>query len=122
MKTFPSEDAGEEDLQTDADEDDAAQDGRLAGQLGAELFADVQTGHAEDEGDCGDDDRCRQRIVQSYSEMVKPTERASMLVATPCTKRAPALSSMASSVSSPRMPSTSILPPMYASRMRAIHG
>ena len=55
------EDAGEEDLQTDADEDDAAQNGCLAGQLGAELFADVQTGHAEDEGDCGDDDRCRQR-------------------------------------------------------------
>ena len=61
-------------------------------------------------------------IVQSYSEMVKPTERASMLVATPCTKRAPALSSMASSVSSPLMPSNSILPPMYASRMRAIQG
>ena len=61
MKTFPSKDAGEEDLQTDADEDDAAQNGCLAGQLGAELFADVQTGHAEDEGDCGDDDRCRQR-------------------------------------------------------------
>ena len=60
MKTFPSENAGEEDLQTDADEDDAAQNGCLAGQLGAELFADVQTGHAEDEGDCGDNDRCRQ--------------------------------------------------------------
>ena len=51
-------------------------------------------------------------IRQPYSEMVKPTERASMLVATPCMSSAPALSSAASSVSSPRMPSTSILPPM----------
>ena len=51
-------------------------------------------------------------IIQPYSEMVKPTESASMLVATPCMNRAPALSSVASSASSPLMPSTSILPPM----------
>ena len=51
-------------------------------------------------------------ISQPYSAMVKPTERASMLVATPCIKRAPALSAAASSVSSPRMPSISILPPI----------
>ena len=37
---------------------------------------------------------------------------ASMLVATPCMKSAPALSSAASSASSPLMPSMSILPPM----------
>ena len=49
---------------------------------------------------------------QPYSEMVKPTDRASMLVATPCMKSAPALSSAASSVSSPLMPSRSILPPI----------
>ena len=51
-------------------------------------------------------------ISQPYSAMVKPTERASMLVATPYMKRAPALSAAASSVSSPRMPSISILPPI----------
>ena len=61
-------------------------------------------------------------ISQPYSEMVKPTESASMLVATPCMNRAPALSSVASSASSPLMPSTSILPPMYPSRISAIHG
>ena len=51
-------------------------------------------------------------INQPYSEMVKPTERASMLVAMPCMNSAPALSCAASSASSPRMPSSSILPPM----------
>ena len=61
-------------------------------------------------------------ISQPYSEMVKPTDSASMLVATPCTKSAPALSSAASSASSPLMPSSSILPPMYPSRSNAIHG
>ena len=42
---------GDEDLQTDADEDDTAQNTCLAGKLCAERFADAQTRHAEDEGD-----------------------------------------------------------------------
>ena len=37
---FSAHDAGDEDLQTDADEDDAAEDGGFAGEFGAELFAD----------------------------------------------------------------------------------
>ena len=48
-------------LQTDADENDAAQDGCLAGELGAELLADVQARHAEEEGDHRNDDGCYQR-------------------------------------------------------------
>ena len=51
-------------------------------------------------------------ISQPYSEMVKPTERASMLVATPYMNSPPTLSSAASSPSSPWIPSISILPPM----------
>ena len=44
-----SEHVGNENLQPDADKDDAAQDGRLAGKLGAELLADVQARHADEE-------------------------------------------------------------------------
>ena len=36
--------AGNENFQTDADEDDAAEDGGFAGELGAELFADGKAG------------------------------------------------------------------------------
>ena len=43
---FSAHDAGDEDLQTDADEDDAAEDGGFAGEFGAELFADGKAGLA----------------------------------------------------------------------------
>ena len=56
-----AEHPGDENLQTDADEDDATQDGCLAGELGAELLADVQARHAEEEGDHRNDDGCCQR-------------------------------------------------------------
>ena len=105
---FSAHHAGDEDLQTDADEDDAAEDGGFAGELGAELFADGKAGLADEEGDGRYDEGADQRS----SEMVKPTDSASMLVATPCMKSTPALSSAASSVSSSLMPSMSILPPM----------
>ena len=37
---FSAHHAGDENLQTDADEDDAAEDGGFAGEFGAKLFAD----------------------------------------------------------------------------------
>ena len=62
-------------------------------------------------------------MSRSYSAMVKPTDRASMDVATPCTSRAPRPSlGAASSSPPPRMPSMSIFPPMKPSRARAIQG
>ncbi len=41
------------------------------------------------EGDGRNDEGAASAISQPYSEMVKPTERASMLVATPCMNSAP---------------------------------
>ena len=58
---FPEEHAGDEDLQPNADEDDTAQHRGLAGELCAELFADAQARHAEEEGDDGNDAGSRQR-------------------------------------------------------------
>lgn len=46
-------------FQTYANEDDAAQNGCLAGELGAKLFADAQARHADKEGDHRNDERCR---------------------------------------------------------------
>ena len=44
---FSEEHAGDENLQPNADEDDTAQHRGLAGELGAELFADAQARHAQ---------------------------------------------------------------------------
>ena len=50
------------DFETDEDEDGAAENARLARELGADLFADDDTAHADHEGDCGDDERGDQRF------------------------------------------------------------
>ena len=51
-------------------------------------------------------------IQGPYSAMVKPTDSASMEVATPCSSRPPLLTASASSSYLWRTPSHSILPPM----------
>ena len=59
------------------------------------------------------------------SAIVKPTESASMDVATPCRSSAAipvAFFSLISLSAPPRIPSTSIFPPMKSSRTSAIHG
>ena len=61
-------------------------------------------------------------ITRPYSEMVKPTDSASMEVATPCTSRAFIPRAGGSASSPPRIPYSSILPPMYPSKSRAIQG
>ena len=48
---FSAHHAGDEDLQTDADEDDAAEDRGFAGEFGAELFADGKADFTDEEGD-----------------------------------------------------------------------
>ena len=61
--------------------------------------------------------------AQSYAAIVKPTESASMDVATPCRKSAPGVSrGAAQSSRPPRSPSSTILPPIPSSRISAIQG
>ena len=63
---FSAHHAGDEDLQTDADEDDAAEDGGFAGEFGAELFADGKAGFTDEEGDDRHDegaDQCHEPAV-----------------------------------------------------------
>ena len=55
-KSTLSQHPGNKDLQTNANEDHAAQNGRLAGKLRAELFADAQACHADEEGDHRNDE------------------------------------------------------------------
>ena len=63
-------------------------------------------------------------IQISYDAMVKPTERASMEVATPCTSNAdmPNPSFWQGHSSLFLMPSYNILPPIKPSKAKAIHG
>ena len=63
---FSAHDAGNENFKTDADEDDAAEDGGFAGELGAELFADGKAGFTDEEGDGRHDegaDQCHEPAV-----------------------------------------------------------
>ena len=58
----------------------------------------------------------------SYAAMVKPTDSASMEVATPCSSSAPTPTPEVSASSPPRSPSRSIEPPIQSSSTSAIHG
>ena len=84
---------------TNANEDDAAQNGCLAGELGAKLLP-MQARHADKEGDHRTMSDAASAISQPYSEMVKPTEKL-IDAGGDVTSSAPALSSAASSASSP---------------------
>ena len=101
---FSAHDAGNEDLQTDANEDDAAEDGALPESLVPNFLPMARPASQMKKVTIATMREQTSAMNQPYSEMVKPTDSASMLVATPCMKSAPALSSAASSVSSPLSP------------------
>lgn len=109
---FSAHDAGDEDLQTDADEDDAAEDGGFAGEFGAELFADGKAGFTDEEGDGRHDEGADQSHEPAVLRDGEAHRQRVDAGGDTCMKSAPALSSAASSASSPLMPSMSILPPM----------
>ena len=67
-------------FQTNCDKNDAAENIRLVGKPGSEAFSKGKSGHADKECDYGND---QGTDSQSYSEMVNPTDRASMEVAMP---------------------------------------
>ena len=70
-------------FQTNCNKNDAAENIRLVGKPGSEAFSKGKSGHADKECDYAMIREQTRAISQSYSEMVNPTDRASMEVAMP---------------------------------------